>query len=1063
MVALLYVVLLANSVFAKRFDCYMYANCAANAISPERGYCIPCSQAVDYSVTCVCKRDPGVSDSYSWGFAHAATCRTGYYALDGKCLLNNCASMNTKTTCGYCNRGYYLTNNNEQCIKCAYPCGDCYQSWCNSCINSSWYVSPSNGVCTIVNCAGMNGTVCSVCKEGYYLKDGGMKCEKCTPPCATCSGPKTCTGCIEMFTLQGTTCGIQNCAVLENLKCKTCDPGYMHSLDSVECIRCSPNCATCKGSSDICQSCPKGLQLDSATKKCVVQNCLRMSGNICVECISGYYTDFTGTTCLLCTKPCKTCRGFSNWCTSCEKDYVLFSSSCMLFNCTTMSGLKCDVCENGFYLTAEKTCAKCDATCSQCLGSATTCTACPNGLQRENGKCKVPNCDTMDGTTCTKCTSGFFATSPTSCQRCKFPCAECSESPTRCTNCAGNTLLTNFECRIQNCAIMNGSTCERCNNGYFATSGRKECHLCAANCATCSDKNTTCTSCSPDKMLDTKSNQCVTPNCDKMVSNVCLDCAPGHYPNPNGNKCLPCTPPCKDCLGAANMCVACSSSYTLNAARCVVENCLTMNGEGCAQCYSGYYNFGPLKCEKCEAPCQECAGSASSCTSCSYQYNLANKKCVVPNCETMSGTTCKTCKEGYYLTSGDMQCLLCTAPCATCSGSGTSCTGCKPGYEHNISEKTCVIPQCRTMLGTRCTLCNRGYYLPLDGSTCLKCTTLCDTCLGTQDICLSCNSSYTFSSYACIVQNCAKMNGTACQECIQGYYLSGPLTCLLCQSPCATCSSSATQCTSCSPGYALVGGICAIPNCKTMSGLTCVECQDGYYSLGNGMFCFKCMEGCATCERSPNMCTSCSPGYQMVGNSNQCYMSNCSQCINGKCSSNSMTQEITCQCPNGFILIGGTCIHDICGTCTNGMCKLASNFTKYCDCGKDKKLFNGNCIPNTCGPCTGGTCSVSNDMTIFECQCPSTSLPDGTGSGCLLRNKAFGGLSGGEIAAIVIFGTIGVILILLTIILPIKYCCNRDSQQHKVNEMDSQFSSFERFSNGPSSYSSVGYRQQARI
>ena len=79
-----------------------------------------------------------------------------------------------------------------------------------------------------------------------------------------------------------------------------------------------------------------------------------------------------------------------------------------------------------------------------------------------------------------------------------------------------------------------------------------------------------------------------------------------------------------------------------------------------------------------------------------------------------------------------------------------------------------------------CTGCTRGYFFDDTTSQCLPCGSNCATC-----------SSSIYPS---------------CTSCLSNSYLTANSTCMRCDTKCSSCSGTATTCTSCLPGVALVAG-----------------------------------------------------------------------------------------------------------------------------------------------------------------------------------------------------------------------------------------------------------------
>ena len=122
-------------------------------------------------------------------------------------------------------------------------------------------------------------------------------------------------------------------------------------------------------------------------------------------------------------------------------------------NCTTcdLSKNQCSKCNNGFYLTASKTCTACSSTCLSCAGTAITCTNCKPGFVLWGDKCDActAGCDFCSNSSpgaCQACSAGYFDV--------RGNCEKCTDS--NCINCTGR------------------NACEKCKEGYIIKSGACE-------------------------------------------------------------------------------------------------------------------------------------------------------------------------------------------------------------------------------------------------------------------------------------------------------------------------------------------------------------------------------------------------------------------------------------------------------------------------------------------------------------------------------------------------------------------------------------------------------------
>ena len=148
--------------------------------------------------------------------------------------------------------------------------------------------------------------------------------------------------------------------------------------------------------------------------------------------------------------------------------------------------------------------------------------------------------------------------------------------------------------------------------------------------------------------------------------------------------------------------------------------------------------------------------SSTACSLCSAGYYLLNGVCL------------NTCPSGYY--SSSQQCLLCVAPCKTCSDTSI-CLSCITPY--SLSGTTCIL-EC---------LINQLSLNVSNITQCVNCTSPCLSCSLSQNNCTYCVYSYYLYNYQCL-SNCSTITP------LNTYYSqSSTLTCEICSFPCLTCAS----------------------------------------------------------------------------------------------------------------------------------------------------------------------------------------------------------------------------------------------------------------------------------
>lgn len=170
--------------------------------------------------------------------------------------------------------------------------------------------------------------------------------------------------------------------------------------------------------------------------------------------------------------------------------------------------------------------------CTECMSSGPyiVCKECAPGYQPspDHNKCvpcSLPNCKTCRGTTCTACQEGFELQNGT--------CVACTTIDPNCTSCSGGK-------------------CTGCASGYGASGGA--CVPCAqiqANCTQCSTG--TCTACGNGYAANLQ-GQCVQPGTSGCSFDVQGQCCRCQY------DCQAWNPPSGSCVGSsANGCGSCMS------------------------------------------------------------------------------------------------------------------------------------------------------------------------------------------------------------------------------------------------------------------------------------------------------------------------------------------------------------------------------------------------------------------------------------------------------------------------------------------------------------------------
>ena len=250
---------------------------------------------------------------------------------------------------------------------------------------------------------------------------------------------------------------------------------------------------------------------------------------------------------------------------------------------------------------------------------------------------------------------------------------------------------------------------------------------------------------------------------------------------------------------------------------------------------------------------------------CLTNYYLFNNTCI------------STCPNQYYGNVTSLICVSCISPCYTCSNN-TFCLSCSINFLYN---GTCV----------NSGNCPTSYFADINTLSCLACSSNCLTCQYIAIYCTSCkqNSSATLLQNSTCVASCSSTSTYA------GTF-GGIAACVLCLSPCQTCSN-ATYCLSCVSGYMLSGGSCS------------TSCTAGYFFNSSLVDCQACSAGCLICN-SAQFCQICKADYYILSTNdtaNQCVTScgaqkyassvssSCRSCIYPCFNCTSTIQCLSCQ------------------------------------------------------------------------------------------------------------------------------------------------------------------------
>ncbi|CDW75779.1 UNKNOWN [Stylonychia lemnae] len=265
-------------------------------------------------------------------------------ALSGKTILYNNKCWDT------CPNSQYYDSFQFKCMPCDIKCKSCNPLNPSECLTcnplSAEYPFLSGNTCQ------------NTCSFGFYGNSRTGTCDKCTSPCASCSGtPNNCTSCEQSSSskfLNGTQC------------LAACPPGTFVTEGNV-CLKCDSTCLTCQGSANFCTSCASNKLLS-------------LLENSCVDTCPFGKTIYNAAKkeCELCDPKCQTCETKKSFCTSCQTELNLRQK---LGECVgECSTDKKQVGFNGI-------CVTCDLTCLTCVNNPSSCLSCSSGLYLYNFQC----------------------------------------------------------------------------------------------------------------------------------------------------------------------------------------------------------------------------------------------------------------------------------------------------------------------------------------------------------------------------------------------------------------------------------------------------------------------------------------------------------------------------------------------------------------------------------------------------------------------------------------------------------------------------------------------------
>ena len=833
-------------------------------------------------------------------------CRDGFYQSSGICMAcgEGCARC-TATQCTQCVASASNLTGNASTCKC--PDGFFFATspirYCKRCPNYTLTCSNLAQALTCVANFNLVNGACT-CPTGNFINTLGQ-CLPCVSGCTNCQSTTTCLACQPPLLLQNSLC------------VSRCGPGYFQN--GFTCTACSAGCAMCKGA-NICLICLAGQ--------------LSYNGFCYNNCPAGSVKAADSATCVECNSPCATCVDHPSKCLTCK--------SC----CGNLFNNKClTICPVGTYANNGQ-CQYCAYNCKSCLGSATTCTACPNGKVLYSGACYDQCPYMMIAGVCTfKCKNGLYKTAMNDCQSCDSRCATCESHPSNCT-----------KCHTQYGYAMNGVCTQTCPSNYLGLDG--VCKACNPECKGCTKRCDNCIACAvgyyklgatcvktcyPNMFVDNAANLCVTCNdkcktCSSLT--FCTKCANPQAVPVNG-VCNDCSYPCNSCSTSPSTCTTCVSGFHLIGTTCIAAcptNAFPQNGvcvcrsgvlfsNSCvATCPAKYGNIAGI-CQECDANCANCDGTQSICSSCVNGYAL----------DQVSGICQKapSCQFGQYYSQSSNGCAR-ICPQNTYFYENVCLTACLSGYYDNgvggciaaTPQTGCSFPYFLSN-GVCVSNCPSGTYPDTQNRLCKTCSSNCFSCL-TNTFCYACNAGFDLNKGICIAASIScpsgqfRYNGVCYQTCPAGTCSQGSFcqrTCPAgtwsynggCYRTCPTTLTTADACVnSCPAGTSLVNGVCQVGS---------QACPSGQYWDGTSSSCKACQYPCSQCSLTASYCTSCATGLTLksnlcVSNTNNCgkgrfqASSGSCQTCDAKCSE-CISANICSVCASGFNFNGKDCVKAI--------------------------------------------------------------------------------------------------------------------------------------------------------
>ena len=154
------------------------------------------------------------------------------------------------------------------------------------------------------------------------------------------------------------------------------------------------------------------------------------------------------------------------------------------------------------------------------------------------------------------CPQGYRRTDDYVCEKCQFPCTECSKAIDVCDSC--DTAIDDFVLDVER-----GLCFTECPSLSYKDEATLSCLPCVNNCANCLG---------PDVCLDCELGTYFLDEGDNGIKGQCLpECPLFAITVEERSECELCREPCYTCEGTTDFCVSCLTGYFLYGNECVSE------------------------------------------------------------------------------------------------------------------------------------------------------------------------------------------------------------------------------------------------------------------------------------------------------------------------------------------------------------------------------------------------------------------------------------------------------------------------------------------------------------